>query len=357
VKLSVIGLPQSGVTTVFSALTGRHEDPHAFARPGEPHLAVVAVPDRRVDVLGELYRPKKVTHATVEYVEVPGLFSATGGGATANAEAAAVARDSDACIKVLRNFDDEAAPNPRGPNDPLRDLRDIDDELLTLDLGVIEKRMQRLRKDLTKPVPEHEQLKVELGALERCLAAAEAGRALDEVDFNEQEEKLLRGFRFLTLKPCIHVVNIQESAIGSAAAPKGLPPESSLAFCAKIEDEIEQLEEADRGAFLADLGIEELARDCLIRMSYPLLGLVCFLTVNEDEARAWALKAGSTVIDAAGTIHSDMARGFIKAEVMTFEDLERLGSEPAVKANGLERLEGRDHVVEDGDILRIRFHV
>ena len=356
-KLAIIGLPQSGVTTVFNALTGRHVDTHAFAKPGHPSVAVVKVPDRRVDFLGEMHDVKKIVHASVEYVEVPGFFSATAGGASSDSEPAGVVRDSDACIKVLRSFDSEAVPNPRGTNDPVRDLRDINDELLTLDLAVIEKRMRRLRKDVEKPTPEQEENKVELAALERCLAAVEGGKPLDHVALNAQEEKLLRGFRFLTLKPCLHVVNVNESDVATATVPPGLPAESSLAFCAEIEDEIGQLDEADRAAFLADLGIQELARERLIEMSYRVLGLISFLTIGKNEVRAWTLESGLTALDAAGTVHNDMARGFIRAEVMRFDELERLGSEREVKAKGLARLEGRDYVVQDGDILKIRFSV
>jgi GTP-binding protein YchF len=356
-NLSIVGLPQSGVTTVFNALTGRHEDAHAFAKPGQSHIAVVKVPDRRVDFLAGLYDPKKITHASVEYMEVPGLFAATAGGASSSAEAASTVRDSDACILVLRAFDAAAAPNPRGTNDPVRDLNDINDELLTLDLAQIEKRIERLRKDVQKPTPEQEQHKLELAALERCLAAIETGQHLDQVGLNANEEKLLRGFRFLTEKPRIHVVNVDESAVASAAVPEGLPPENSVAFCAEIEDEIGQLEEADRAEFLADLGIQELARDRLIETSYRMLGLISFLTIGKDEVRAWTLESGATAVEAAGTIHSDLERGFIRAEVFKYDDIERLGSEREVKAKGLARLEGRDYVVQDGDILNIRFGV
>jgi len=356
-KLAIVGLPQSGVTTVFNALTGRHRDPHAYAKPGQLNVAVVPMPDRRVDFLAGLYQPKKVTHATVEYLEVPGIFSASAGGATADSTAVATVRDADAVIKVLRNFDSDAAPNPRGANDPARDLRDINDELLMLDLAVIEKRIARLRKDVAKPTPEQEQNRIELAALERCLAAVEQGTSLGQVELTDPEARSLRGFGFLTGKPCLHVVNVNESDIASPDALAGVPPERAVAFCAEIEDEIEQLEPADQAAFLADLGIDELARDRLIRLSYDMLGQITFLTHNQDEVRAWALEAGRTAIEAAEQIHSDIARGFIRAEVIHFADLEELGSDRQVKARGKERLEGKDYVVQDGDILQIRFHV
>ena len=355
--LAIIGLPQSGVTTVFSALTGRHQDTHAYAKPGEVNIAVVRVPDRRVDFLAAMFHPKKVTHAAVEYLEIPGLFSAASDGASSEGAAAATARDADACIKVLRNFDCDAAPNPRGANDPLRDLRDINDELLMLDLAVIEKRVERLRKEVHKPTPEQEQNRIQLAAFERCLAAVEAGQGLRDVSLNEQEQRLLRGYGFLTMQPCLHVVNVNESDIGSDDALAGLPPQTSLAFCAQIEDELEQLEGADRAEFMADLGITQLARDRLIGMSYDLLGLISFLTFNKDEVRAWMLERGGTALDAAGTIHSDLARGFIRAEIIRFEDFEEFGSEREIRAHGKERLEGRDYVVQDGDIINIRFNV
>lgn len=355
--LAIIGLPQSGVTTVFSALTGRHQDTHAYAKPGEVNIAVVKVPDRRVDFLAAMFHPKKVTHAAVEYLEIPGLFSTASDGASSEGAAAATARDADACIKVLRSFDCDEAPNPRGANDPLRDLRDINDELLMLDLAVIEKRVERLRKEVHKPTPEQEQNRIQLAAFERCLAAAEEGKSLEQVELNAQEEKLLRGYGFLTMQPCLHVVNVNESDIGADGALAGLPPETSLAFCAQIEDELEQLEDADRAEFMADLGITQLARDRLVRMSYDLLGLISFLTFNKDEVRAWMLLRGGTALDAAGAIHSDLARGFIRAEVIRFEDFEEFGSEREIRAHGKERLEGRDYVVQDGDIINIRFNV
>jgi hypothetical protein len=355
-KLAIIGLPQSGVTTVFNALTGRHADPSAFAKPGELSLAVVPVPDPRVDWLSALYQPKKTTHATVEYLEVPNLFAASKGGATSDAAASATVRDADACIKVLRAFDSDVSPNPRGANDPARDLRDMDEELLMLDMAVIEKRVERLRKDVNKPTPHQEQDRQELAALERCLATVEDGRPLTEVKLTAPEEKLLRGFRFLTAKPCIHVVNVGEEDIGSDGPLAGLP-DGSLAFCARIEEELEELDEDERAEFLADLGIESLARDRLIQRSYDELGLISFLTVGDDEVRAWTLKEGETALDAAGTIHTDLARGFIRAEVMKFDDLHELGSEREVRAKGRHRLEGRDYVVEDGDVLNIRFNV
>jgi ribosome-binding ATPase YchF (GTP1/OBG family) len=210
-----------------------------------------------------------------------------------------------------------------------------------------------------KSVPEAErkQSAVELGALERCLAAVEAGQHLDQVELNQQEEKLLRGFRFLTSKRCIHVVNVNESDIASPEALLGLEPENSLAFCAKIEDEIGELEDADRAEFLAELGIGELARDRLIAKSYEVLGLISFLTIGKDEVRAWTLSSGATALDAADAVHSDLARGFIRAEVMRFDDLKGLGSEHEVRAKGLAKIEGREYVVHDGDIINIRFNV
>lgn len=355
--LAIIGLPLSGVTTVFNALTGRHEDTHAYAKPGELNVAVVKVPDPRLDFLAELYEPKKVVHASIEYIEVPGLFSAGSGGASAEAGAVATVRDCDATVKVLRAFDADDAPNPRGENDPVRDLRDINDELLMLDLSVIEKRVKRLRKDVRKPTPEQDQNKVELAALERCLAGLEEGQELRDIHLTEPEEKLLRGYGFLTIQPSIHVVNMNESDVGRGVLPADLPADNSLAFCAELEEELSELPPADRKEFLDDLGIDELARDRFIRMSYDLLGLISFFTHNESEVRAWTLKKGSTALDAAGTIHSDLARGFIRAEVINADDLRQDGSEREARAHGHTKSEGRDYVVQDGDVITVRFNV
>ena len=356
-KLAIIGLPQSGVTTVFNALTGRHADPHAYTKPDELNLAVVKVPDPRLDFLSEHYQPNKAVHAAIEYVEVPGLFAATTGGASADAGATATVRDCDAMVKVLRAFHAPDAPNPRGDNDPMRDLRDIDDELLTLDLAVIEKRVKRLRKDVNKPMPEQEQNKIELAALERCLAALEGGQELRDVHLSDREKKLLRGYGFLTSQPCIHVLNIDESDIGSDVVPPELPADRSLAFCAELEAELGELDPDDREAFLDDLGIDELARDRLIRMSYRTLDLITFFTHNKSEVRAWALQRGATAHDAAEMIHSDIARGFIRAEVVNAEDLQQDGSEREARARGHIKVEGRDYLVRDGDIITIRFNV
>ncbi len=354
-RLAVIGLPQAGATTLFRALTGRSEQAHA--RPGEVHVAAVKVPDRRVDFLVKMAHPKKISYATIECFEVPGFFSARSGGVGADSAAINTVRDADALLKVLRDFDSEFAPNPRGTNDPLRDLRDINDELLTLDLAVIEKRIARLHKEIAKPTPEQERSRIELTALERCLAAVNEGTPLTAVKLNTEEEKLLRGYRFLSAKPCIHVVNVGESRIANPDALRGLPLENSISCCAKIEAEIEELSEADQKEFLADLGIGELARDRLIHMAYAVLGCITFLTFSSVEVKAWTLRRDGTAVEAAETIHSDLARGFIRAEVIAFDDLERLGSVREVRAHGKELVEGRDHVIHDGDIVNIRFNV
>ena len=354
-KLAIIGLPQSGVTTLFRALTGTSDRVHA--RPGEIHIAAVKVPDRRVDFLAKMANTKKITHATIEFFEVPGVFSARSGGASIDSAAVNTVRDADALLKVLRAFDSELSPNPRGSNDPLRDLRDINDELLTLDLAVIEKRIARLQKDITKPAPEQERYRLELAALERCLVAASEGTPLTKVPLSAEEEKLLRGYRFLSAKPCVHVVNVNESNIANPDTLRGLPLENSISCCAQIEAEIEELDPADQKAFLADLGIGELARDRIIHLAYSVLGCITFLTFSSVEVKAWTLRKGGTAIEAAATIHSDLARGFIRAEVIAFNDLEALGSVREVRAHGKELVEGRDHVIRDGDIVNIRFNV
>ncbi len=354
-KLAIIGLPQAGATTLFRALTGLGERTHA--RPGEVHVAAVKVPDRRVDFLAKMANPKKISYATIDCFEVPGFFSTRTGGVGADSAAVNTVRDADALLKVLRKFDSEFAPNPRGANDPLRDLRDIDDELLTLDLAIIEKRVARLQKDVTKPTPEQERLRAELAALERCLAAISEGTPLTGVKLNTEEEKLLRGYRFLSAKPCIHVVNVNESNMADPDSLRGLPLENSLSCCAKIEAELQELDEADQKAFLADLGIGELARDRIIHLAYSVLGCITFLTFSSVEVKAWTLRKGGTAIEAAETIHSDLARGFIRAEVIAFSDLEALGSVREVRTHGKELVEGRDHVIRDGDIVNIRFNV
>jgi GTP-binding protein YchF len=347
VKVGLTGFPGAGKTTVFSALTGLHAAPGG---DGRPHIGVIKVPDARVDKLAEMWSPKKTTYAEVTFVDFPPPRTAPQKRAVLDADTVAQLRDADALVEVVRAFPDVAGAAATA----VEDLEAFGGELLLADLAVLEKRLERVRKEKG-----HER---ERPLLERLVQALEEGTALRRLELTAEERTTLAGFALLTLRPLLVVVNVPE---GEVAAP--VPPAvaeraaadgaEALVLSAKVEAEIADLEAADRAAFLADLGLTESARDRFIRASYALLDLISFLTAGEDECRAWPIRRGTTAVKAAGRVHSDIERGFIRAEVVTFEDFVALGSEAKCRAAGKLRLEGKDYVVQDGDIVHFRFAV
>ncbi|MFW6107337.1 MAG: redox-regulated ATPase YchF [bacterium] len=354
-RMAIIGLPASGKTTLFDALTGRRDEPGTYVAPGSVQVGVVLVADERVDFLAGLLQPQKHTYASLEFVDIGGLFS----GEKASPEAVAAMRDADGFVKVVRAFQDPSIPHLKGSVDPRRDLEEMDADLFVVDLDIIERRIEALRESVRKPTPEQEQEKAELALLERCREQLETVGALDRLDLSEDERKLLSGFAFLTQKPGVVVLNIGEDQIPEdAPRPElGERQEAVVPVCAEIEKEILELEPAERKPFLEDLGLEELSAQQVVAACLQALDLITFFTSNEKELRAWLLPRGSTAIEAAGKVHTDLARGFIRAEVVACDDLRALGSWKELRANGKVRLEGKDYVVQDGDILQVRFSV
>jgi len=364
--IGIVGLPNCGKTSLFNALTGGNAEAATYAQTGaEPNVGMVKVPDQRVDRLSELYKPKKTTHATVEYIDLPGLPRGSVAEGARVTEFLKRAREVDALVHVVRAFDDPSVPHPSESIDPLRDVQDLEVELMLSDLGIIEKRLERIEAALKKGI-ERQKHEKEKEVLSRFREVLEAEKPLRNLSITADEEKMIRGYRFLTLQPEIVVLNINEDLIGSPEAKslhekvlESLPGENAVieTICAKIEMEIIQLSPDEAQLFMDDLGIRESAMEKLIHACYDLLGLISFLTVGEDEVRAWTIPRGTPAVRAAGTIHSDLERGFIKAEVISFDHLIEAGSMSHAREKGTLQLEGKEYTVMDGDIMHVKFNV
>lgn len=344
-RVGILGLPQSGKTTLFEILmqgAGAAAPPGASARD---RVGVVKVPDERIDKLTAMFNPKKTVLATIQFVD----SAAAGQGKPGKGQDLfAGVRQCDALVAVVRDFENPAVPSLAGV-DPARDLREIEAELVLNDLAIAETRLERIEKEMKigkkEAAAEGEVLKV-------CREALEAERPLREVDFTPEQDRLLKGFQFLTLKPLLVVYN-QDDA--SKHAPPALGRHAlALSLRASTEREIVSLPPEERAAFRTELGVEQDGLSLVIRGCYELLGLISFFTVGPDECRAWEITRGDKAVDAAGEIHSDLARGFIRAEVIAYADLMELGSYAKAREKGVLRLEGRDYLVKDGDCLEIR---
>jgi len=367
-KIAIIGLSNSGRTTIFNALTGQNIETTIYpTTSGEPNYGVVRVPDLRVSRLAEIYRPRKTTYATVEYIDYIGL---TKGDTAQNRKVFDLIKDVDAILHVVRAFKDDSVIHPLGGIDPIRDLETIEMELIFGDLELVEKRLERIEEGLKKGKKPDE---TEKRVLLKCKEYLEKEIPLRNVSFDEDEQKAMRHLQFVSTKPEVIVLNIGEedlrsdyekvlteeaNAFMSRQAGNSITPSHSiLTLCGKIEMELAQLKDEDAQAFLKDLGIEEPALNRLIHVSYDLLGLISFLTVGEDEVRAWTIKKGTVAQKAAGKIHSDIEKGFIRAEVIGFDDFIRCGNMASAREKGLLRLEGKTYEVRDGDIINFRFNV
>jgi hypothetical protein len=355
-KTGIIGLPQVGKTSLFQILTKAHLS--AQANPREAHIGVAKVPDDRLDRLAALYNPKKLTHTSVEYVDVGAI------GQDALKETAYIGhlRQVDALAHVIRVFDDPAIPHV-GEIDPLRDIKNVEFDLMVSDLGQIEKRLERLEKDLKKmKTPD---LEKEFELLKRANAHLGSEKPLREMQMTPEDKKRLRGFMFLSEKPILYVLNIGESselgkqleeAVGKykltdiAACPNA----GATAICGKVEAELSEMSDADAAEFLSSYELKESGLVRLIRTTYQLLGLISFFTAGEDECRAWQIPARTRAQEAAGAIHSDLEKHFIRAETIRWDQLLEAGSEANARAKGTLRLEGKDYIVQDGDVMHIR---
>lgn len=355
-KTGIIGLPQVGKTSLFKILTRVNVEERGYSR--EAHLGIAKVPDDRLDRLAALFNPKKLIHATVEYADVAAISQ------EALKETAFLAslRNVDALIHVLRAFENEAVPHV-GTIDPLRDAKNLEFELMVSDLTQVEKRLERLEKDLKKM--RTADLEKENALLLRCKASLEAEKPLRELEMTPDEKKLIRGFMFLSQKPVLYAVNLSESTtlgadLETAGQKYGLtelasrPNAGLTAFCGKVEAELAEMDDEEAQEFLGSYGLKESGLVRLIRRSYELLGLISFFTVGEDECRAWTVGANSRAQEAAGAIHTDLEKHFIRAETIHWDTLLAAGSEAAARSQGTLRLEGKDYLVQDGDVLHIR---
>jgi hypothetical protein len=355
-KTGIIGLPQVGKTSLFKILTKAKVEERAHSR--QEHIGVARVPDGRLDKLSDLYQPKKTTFASVEFVDVAAI------GQEALKETAFLAslRQVDALIHVLRAFEDESIPHV-GPIDPLRDIKNVEFDLMVSDLTQIEKRLERLEKDLKKGRTndlEHEQ-----ALLIRSKEALEKEQPLRELEMTSEEKKLIKGFMFLSQKPILYALNIGESTtlgtdLEAAVSRFKLdevahrPNAGATAICGKVEAELAEMEDEEAAEFLGSYGLNESGLVRLIRKSYELLGLISFFTAGEDECRAWTIPRGSKAPQGAGAIHSDLEHHFIRAETIRWDTLLEAGSEAAARAKGTLRLEGKEYIVQDGDVMHIR---
>jgi ribosome-binding ATPase len=364
-KTGIIGLPQAGKTSLFRMLTKAPAATPIHSR--ESHIGVARVPDERLDRLAALYNPKKLAHASVEYVDVAALPShttkaeATGAQGVGEALAANI-RNVDALAHVLRSFDDPAIPHV-GDINPLRDAQNVEFDLMVSDLGQIEKRLERLQKDLKKM--RTADLEKENELLLRAKLHLESERPLRDMVMTPDDKKRVRGFMFLSEKPILYVVNIGESADLSSELEQAVekynlkeiaarPNSAAIAVCAKVEAELAEMSEEDAAEFLSSYGLEESGLVRLIRKTYELLGLISFFTVGEDECRAWTIERNTRAVNAAGAIHSDLEKHFIRAETIPWDALLDAGSEANARARGTLRLEGKDYIVHDGDVMHIR---
>jgi GTP-binding protein YchF len=357
-KTGIIGLPQVGKTSLFKILTRADVSGRAYSNPREAHLGVAKVPDHRLESLAKVYNPKKLTHASVEYVDV----AAIGQEALKETAFTASLRTVDALAHVLRTFDDPSIAHV-GEIDPLRDAKSVDFDLIVSDLGQVEKRLERVEKDLKKM--KTAELEHEFDLLKRAKTHLETESPLREMEISADDEKRIRGFMFLSQKPILYVLNVNESTtlgndleqsvakykLTELAARKNA---GATAICGKVEAELAEMSDEESQEFLSSYGLHESGLTRLIRTTYELLGVISFFTIGEDECRAWTVPRNSRAQAAAGAIHSDLEKHFIRAETIHWDKLLEAGSEANARSQGILRLEGKDYIVQDGDVLHVR---
>jgi GTP-binding protein YchF len=357
-RAALIGFPSGGKTTLFQLMTSARDAPRG---KGDVNIGISRVPDSRLDVLTAMYNPRKRVPATVEFTDIV----APRASAQALVDVAGY-KNADALVHVVRAFRDESVAHPSGSVNPARDAQAMEDELLLADLGVAERRLERIQKDSKKG--RSAELDKERDLVQRCKNALEEGTPLRALELADDDLKRLRGFQFLSAKPLLLVINLDEADLAKVGADVQRAAEETdltaflsraatraVALCTRIELEIAQLEGDDARAFLSDLGLTESGLDRVIRTSYDLLGYMSFFTVGEDECRAWSIARGTPAQIAAGEIHSDIQRGFIRAEVVAYDVLIARGSMAACREHGEVRLEGKEYIVQDGDIINFRF--
>ena len=362
-KLGIVGLPNVGKSTLFNSITkaGAECANYPFCTI-EPNVGVVPVPDERLDVLTQMYHPQKTTHAVIEFVDIAGLVKGASKGEGLGNKFLSHIRETDAICEVVRCFEDTNVVHVDGSIDPIRDIETINLELIFADIETVNKRLEKAKKNLKADKKYQE----EIDLLEKIKENLENGTSARAIEFNEDEQALVKEMFLLTTKPILYIANVSEEQLGNAENDPMVKKVKEYAekenaevipLCIKVEEELSGLDDADKKEMLEMLGLEESGLDKVIKKSYDLLGLMSFLTAGEPEVRAWTIKKGTKAPQAAGKIHSDIERGFIKAEVVSFKDLVEQGSMVNAREKGLVRSEGKDYVMQDGDIVLFKFNV